>query len=60
MTGDLAATMPAVARALLGEPVAGLSTAKEWRYGRRGSLAIDVERGLWRDHQAGTGGGSSG
>ena len=55
--GDLAAAMPAVARALLGEPVAGLSTAKEWRYGRRGSLAVNVERGLWRDHEAGTGGG---
>ena len=55
--GDLAAVMPAVARALLGDPVVHLSTAREWRYGRRGSLAIDVERGLWRDHEAATGGG---
>lgn len=55
--GGLAAAMPAVARALLGEPVTHLSTAREWRYGRRGSLAIDVERGLWRDHEAATGGG---
>ena len=55
--GDLAAAMPAVARALLGEPVAHMSTVKEWRYGRRGSLAIDVERGLWCDHEAATGGG---
>lgn len=58
MTGnDLAAAMPAVARALLGEPVQALSTATQWRYGRRGSLAIDVKRGLWCDHEAGTGGG---
>ncbi len=55
--GDLVAAMPAVARALLGEPVEHLSTAGEWRYGRRGSLSVDIERGLWRDHEAGTGGG---
>lgn len=54
---DLAATMPSVARALLGDPVAHLSTAAEWRYGRRGSLAIDVKRGLWCDHEAASGGG---
>ena len=54
---DLAATMPRVARALLGDPVAHLSTAAEWRYGRRGSLAIDVKRGLWCDHEAASGGG---
>jgi putative DNA primase/helicase len=58
MTGnDLAAAMPEVARALLGEPVQALSTATQWRYGRRGSLAIDVKRGLWCDYEAGTGGG---
>lgn len=54
---DLAASMPRVARALLGDPVAHLSTAAEWRYGRRGSLAIDVKRGLWCDHEAAAGGG---
>ncbi|WP_310496829.1 toprim domain-containing protein [Sandarakinorhabdus sp.] len=58
MTGDnIASAMPGIALALLGEPVRALSTATEWRYGRRGSLSIDIARGLWRDHEAGTGGG---
>ena len=54
---DLAASMPRVARALLGDPVAYLSSATEWRYGRRGSLSIDVKRGLWCDHETAAGGG---
>ena len=56
-SGDLTAAMPSVARALLGEPVAHLSSTREWRYGRRGSLAVDVERGVWCDHEGATGGG---
>ena len=49
-----------VARALLGEPNARMSTAHELRYGRKGSLAVHVggERaGTWRDFEAGEGGG---
>jgi putative DNA primase/helicase len=59
MTGEteLAAQMPNVAAALLGPCNRKLSTPGEWRYGRRGSLAVDVQRGVWCDHEAGTGGG---
>ena len=63
MTGpaiDFAALMPDVARALLGEPNARLSTARELRYGRHGSLAVHVggpHAGTWRDHEADAGGG---
>ena len=49
-----------VARALLGDPNARMSTARELRYGQHGSLAVHVggERaGTWRDFEAGTGGG---
>ena len=30
---------------------------RELRYGRRGSLSVDCERGTWFDHEAGEGGG---
>ena len=49
-----------VARALLGEPNARLSTACELRYGRHGSLVVHVGgeySGTWRDFEAGEGGG---
>lgn len=49
--------MPAVAKALLGEPHAALSSARDWRWGRRGSLSIDPARGLWWDFERGAGGG---
>ena len=57
---DFVALIPDVARALLGEPNARLSTVRELRYGRRGSLAVHVgggRAGTWRDHEAGEGGG---
>lgn len=49
--------MPAVAKALLGEPHDALSSARDWRWGRRGSLSIDPARGLWWDFELGAGGG---
>ena len=52
--------MPDVARALLGEPNARLSTARELRYGTHGSLAVHVGgeySGTWHDFEAGEGGG---
>ena len=52
--------MPDAAPALLGEPNARLSTARELRFGNHGSLAVHVagERaGTWRDHEADAGGG---
>src|SRR5262245_28049200 len=46
-----------VARALLGDPNAALSKGNEWRYGNRGSLSIDLTKGVWFDHEVGAGGG---
>ena len=57
---DFAALMPDVARALLGEPNARLSTTREWRYRTHGSLAVHVggeHSGTFRDHEAYKGGG---
>lgn len=42
---------------LLGEPNRALSRGVRWRYGTRGSLSIDVGRGLWCDFETGEGGG---
>ena len=44
-----------VARALLGEPSS--ATGRELRFGRRGSLSVDLRDGVWHDHEAGEGGG---
>lgn len=54
---DFAALMPDVAERLLESPNRALSSSKELRYGSRGSLAVDVEKGVFHDHEAGTGGG---
>ena len=47
--------MPDVARRLLGEPDS--KTRREWRYGRRGSLKIDLAAGTWKDFEQDEGGG---
>ena len=52
---DWPAIAGGVARALLGEPLS--ATRTELRYGRRGSLSVDVEYGRWHDFEAGEGGG---
>ncbi len=57
---DFAVLMRPVAEALLGEPNARLSTARELRYGTHGSLAVHVggeHSGTFRDHEADAGGG---
>jgi KaiC/GvpD/RAD55 family RecA-like ATPase len=46
-----------VARALLGEPNRQHSSVHELRYGTNGSLAIDLVKGVWHDHEANEGGG---
>ncbi|MCH8952041.1 MAG: hypothetical protein IID49_07950, partial [Proteobacteria bacterium] len=57
MTTDLSRHMAAVATRLLGDPNIAMSSPKEWRYGNRGSLSVDLERGTWFDHEQNTGGG---
>jgi len=49
-----------VARKLLGEPNANLSSRDTWKYGTHGSLAVQVagdKSGTWFDHEANIGGG---
>lgn len=46
-----------VARHLLGEPNAAMSKPTELRFGTRGSLAVDLDKSVWHDHEAGMGGG---
>ena len=52
---DWRALMPDVARKLLGDPPR--RPAREWRYGNKGSLAIYLESGTWKDYEADVGGG---
>ncbi|KVX10615.1 hypothetical protein WL01_22530 [Burkholderia ubonensis] len=52
---EYAGSMQQVATLLLGEPTG--RKAKELRYGTRGSLSIDLESGVWHDHEANAGGG---
>jgi RecA-family ATPase len=51
------ALMPTIARVLLGDENKSLSTAKELRFGNKGSVAVDTGKGTWFDHEAGHGGG---
>jgi hypothetical protein len=52
---DFDLLMEPVALRLLGEP--NQKHGNEWRYGSRGSLAIDIKKGTWFDHEANKGGG---
>lgn len=54
---DISAAMPAVARALFGEENRKMSSRRELRWGRKGSLSVDIEKGAWFDHETGEGGG---
>ena len=54
----LARAMGPVARELLGEPNPRLSSKTELRFGSHGSMAIDLIKGTWFDHEAGEGGGT--
>ena len=54
-TTDLRALMRDVARKLLGDPPR--RTAREWRYGSKGSLKINLESGTWKDFESDEGGG---
>jgi hypothetical protein len=52
---DFDSLMEPVALRLLGEPAQ--KHGNEWRYGNRGSMAINISKGTWFDHEANTGGG---
>jgi hypothetical protein len=52
---EFSALMEAVAVKLLGDPSA--RTKRELRYGRKGSLKINLEEGTWYSHEEGKGGG---
>lgn len=54
---DFAPFMEEVARALCGEPNKRLSGKAELRFGKNGSLSVDLEAGTWFDHEAKEGGG---
>jgi hypothetical protein len=54
---ELAALMGPVAREILGEPNTALSSAHELRWGKHGSISVDLRKGTWFDHEAGEGGG---
>jgi len=48
-----------VARRLLGEPNRPMSSSTQLRFGRHGSVAVEIagaKRGQWYDHEAGRGG----
>ena len=47
--------MPDVARPLSGDPPR--RTARDWRYGSKGSLKINLESGTWKDFESDEGGG---
>jgi AAA domain len=49
--------MSAVARALFGNPNPLHSKGSKPRWGNKGSLSIDEQRGVWFDHENGVGGG---
>jgi hypothetical protein len=57
---DLRPHAEKIARRLLGEPNKRLSTKSQLRFGRNGSLAVEIagpKRGEWYYHEAGIGGG---
>lgn len=55
--GDFANFAGAVAKELLGEPNKHLSSKTELRFGNKGSISIDLEKGVYQDHSEGIGGG---
>ena len=46
-----------VARDLWGEPNKKLSHGHELRFGTHGSKSVDIEKGVWQDHESGESGG---
>ena len=57
MSSDLVSYMESVARELLGNPNLRQSTKRVLRFGTNGSLEVNIDRGIWKDHEHGDGGG---
>lgn len=53
---DWAALAEPVTRRLLGEPNKRLTRGRRWRYGSKGSLAVDLEKRAWFDFEGKRGG----
>jgi len=51
------ADVETICRALLGAPNGALSSKTNWRYGKHGSLSIDIKKATWFDWEIGRGGG---
>jgi hypothetical protein len=56
-TSRMPQQMDGIARILLGEPNPKLSSDHELRFGKRGSMSVNLARGTWFDHERGVGGG---
>lgn len=56
-TASISQQMEAIARSLLGEPNPKLSSDHELRFGKRGSMSVDLAKAAWFDHERGVGGG---
>ena len=54
---DIAQLMQPVAERLLGEPNKHMSKKGELRYGKKGSLSVDLGKGTFFDHETKSGGG---
>ena len=54
---DWPSIMESVARHLLGEPNPRLSNSRQMRWGRNGSMSVDLDKGTFYDHEAKIGGG---
>lgn len=54
---DFASIMKPVVLRLLGEPLEKHHRGTEWRYRGRGSLKVDIAKGIWHDFEANIGGG---
>lgn len=60
MAWDIAGHMADIARLVLGPPNARLSTAAQLRFGKQGSVAVEIagaDAGAWFDHENKIGGG---
>lgn len=61
MSGEFVCPIEPVAMAVLqeflGPPNRALSSSRELRWGSKGSVAVDIEKNVWQDHEDQTGGG---